>query len=62
VIARRLAAARDEIRDATFYSHWIVNDDLEQAYRELSSILTAERLRRVDRAALTHHVLTRRSP
>ena len=61
VIDRRLAAAREEITNADFYTYWIINDDLEQAYRELSSILIAERLRRVDRRALTQCVLTRRT-
>jgi guanylate kinase len=62
VIVRRLEAARSEIDDAGFYTHWIVNDDLEQACRELSSILIAERLRRIDSRALVHHVLNRRDP
>ena len=62
VIERRLQAAQDEIARADFYSHWIVNDDLEQAYRELRAILIAERLKRVDAAALRQRVLTRRAP
>lgn len=52
VIARRLAVAEHEIEAASFYSHWIINDDLEAAFDELRSILIAERLRRVDAAEL----------
>jgi guanylate kinase len=52
VIALRLEAAQSEIEAATFYSHWILNDDLESAFDELQSILIAERLRRVDSAKL----------
>ena len=46
VIARRLASARDEIAKWAGYDYVLVNDDLERAFRELKSILTAERTRR----------------
>jgi guanylate kinase len=45
VIERRLLAAQAEIRRARSYDYCLVNDDLEQAFRELASIVTAERLR-----------------
>lgn len=57
VIARRLAAARAEIADATFYTHWIVNDDLDHAVGELAAVLQGERLRRVDKQELVRTVL-----
>lgn len=56
-IARRLKIAADEIRQATFYTHWIVNDDLTQAVHDLEAIICAERLRRVDKQALMRRVM-----
>jgi guanylate kinase len=55
-IERRLAAARQEIERASFYTHWIVNDQLDEAVRDLEAILRAERLRRVDKDALRERV------
>jgi guanylate kinase len=51
-IQRRLQVAADEIRAAHFYTHWIVNDDLERAVDDLCAIVRAERLRHVDKQAL----------
>ena len=45
-IEKRMQAATQEIKEATGYTHWIINDDLEKAYKELSSIVLAERIRR----------------
>jgi guanylate kinase len=57
-IERRLQAAREEIHQAAdLYSHWLVNDDLDQACRELRCVLIGERLRRVDRSALIRELL-----
>lgn len=56
-IQRRLAATKSEIEAATFYTYWLVNDDLDHAVREMSSIIIAERLRRVDKAALTQALI-----
>jgi guanylate kinase len=47
VIHRRLARAYGEIAHWSEYDYVIVNDDLERAYAELSSIYRAERLKRV---------------
>ena len=55
-IGRRLAVAAEEIRQASFYTHWIVNDDLERAVLDLESIVRAERLRNVNRAALMRKI------
>jgi guanylate kinase len=46
VITRRLANARDEIAKWGGYDYVLLNDDLERAFGELRSILTAERTRR----------------
>jgi guanylate kinase len=56
-IERRLAAARHEIELASFYTHWIVNDRLEDAVQDLEAILRVERLRRIDKSALQQRVL-----
>lgn len=56
-IARRLDAARDEIKSATFYTHWILNDDLERSVGALRAILVAERHKRYSRSALLEQVL-----
>jgi guanylate kinase len=57
VIERRLQAARDEIEKSTFYTHFIVNDDLDRALGELKSVLVGERLKRVDKEALVRTLL-----
>ena len=44
--------AAQEIQDATGYTHWIVNDDLDAALEELKAVVVAERVRRRDREAL----------
>ena len=53
----RLRVAGDEIRQATFYSHWLVNDDLDTAIENLASILRAERLKRLNKQAILHEIL-----
>ncbi|MBF0317190.1 MAG: guanylate kinase [Nitrospirae bacterium] len=45
VIHRRVEKARDEVREGMLYDYIIVNDNLDQALRELSSIITANRVR-----------------
>lgn len=44
VIARRLAEARNEISHFSEYDYLIVNDDFDQALRELLAIITASEL------------------
>ena len=48
-IAGRLTRARQEYREADFYQYIIVNDDADQAARELSAIMLAEHCRATDR-------------
>ncbi len=44
-IARRLAEARNEIADSSWFDYWIVNDDLQLAYERLRAIYLAEKIR-----------------
>ena len=44
VIARRIAAAHDEMRHVDEFDYVIINDDLHQASGDLQSIVTASRL------------------
>ena len=48
-IQGRLQRARQEYAEASFYDYIIVNDDVETAALELSSIINAERCRAADR-------------
>ena len=45
VIEARLQRAAEELKEADLYDYLIINDDLETAAREFSSILTAEHCR-----------------
>jgi guanylate kinase len=38
-IARRLAAARDEMEEASWFDHVVVNDDVERAATEVAGII-----------------------
>lgn len=44
-IARRIAAARDEMRHVDEFDYVIINDDLQQALENLKSVISASRLR-----------------
>ena len=44
IIARRIAAARDEMRHVDEFDYVIINDDLQQALGNLRSIVSASRL------------------
>ncbi len=46
VIATRLANARDEVRFASRYRYWLVNDDLDAAVNRMKAVITAEECRR----------------
>jgi guanylate kinase len=46
VIAGRMAKSRDEISHWAEYDYVLVNEDLDQTFANLKSILTAERLKR----------------
>jgi len=51
-IEKRLANARVEIEHWREYDFVVINDDLDKAYSEVKSIVTAERLRRDRRPGL----------
>ena len=55
-IERRLANARMEIQRWNEYDYVLVNDDLDEAFRSLQGILSAERLKRARRIGLTGFV------
>lgn len=48
-ICCRLKRARNEYREADFYDYIVINDDPDQAARELDAIITAEQCRYQDR-------------
>lgn len=57
VIARRIANARDEIREAVWYDYLVINDDFSQAFSELKSIVLAEGCRTPRRRAKISRIL-----
>ena len=56
VVAKRMAEASREISHWPEYDYVIVNDEIEDSHRQITSILTAERLRRRRRVGLTAFV------
>lgn len=57
VIARRIANARDEIREAVWYDYVVVNEDLQQALTELKAIVIAEGCRTPQRQSMIVKIL-----
>ena len=57
VVRRRLDNAPGEIRQAVNFDHWVVNDNLEQAYDELRAVYLAEGLRPAYRPTLPDEIL-----
>jgi len=51
VIAKRLRGAVEEMRHCVEYDYLVVNDDFDQALKDLQSIIQAQRLRQVVQAA-----------
>ncbi len=56
VVAKRMAEASREISHWPEYDYVIVNDEIEDSHRQITAILTAERLRRRRRVGLTEFV------
>jgi len=56
VIVRRLRNAADEIPHWEEYDYVLVNRDLDKSFARLRAILTAERLRRVQKVDIEHFV------
>jgi guanylate kinase len=59
VIARRVAAARDEIAHVSEFDYVIINDDFNRAALDLQSIVRAERLRRTRQLTRQHDLVNR---
>jgi len=51
VIAKRLRGAVEEMRHCVEYDYLVVNDDFDQALKDLQSIIQTQRLRQVVQAA-----------
>ena len=58
VIAGRMARSRDEISHWAEYDYVLINNDLDQCFQELQTILRAERMRRTRQPALTDFIRT----
>jgi guanylate kinase len=56
VIAKRMRKSWDEISRWDAYDYVLVNDDLDATFEKLKTIVTAERLRRVQQPGLGDHV------
>lgn len=56
VIAKRMQKSWDEISHWDGYDYVLINDDLEQSFERLVTIVTAERLRREQQPGLAAHV------
>jgi len=52
----RVRAARDELRAAVSYQYAVVNDNLDAAYRVVSSIIDAEAVKHARQPQLTARV------
>jgi guanylate kinase len=59
VVARRLAAAREEIAHVSEYEYVIINDDFNRAAQDLRSIIRAERLKLARQLARNLSLLNR---
>jgi guanylate kinase len=59
VVARRLAAAREEISHVSEYEYVIINDDFNRAAQDLRSIIRAERLKLARQLARNLNLLNR---
>ena len=59
VIARRMAAARQEISRVNEYDYVIINENLDEALRGLTCIVQAERLRMAAQLVRHHDLVTR---
>lgn len=56
-IARRLANAVGEMRQADFFDYWVVNDDLDTAYEELRAVYLAGRCKPALRPGMLESIL-----
>jgi guanylate kinase len=55
-IGKRMLKSWDEISHWGSYDYVLVNDDLDQTFTDLKTIVTATRLRRLQQPGLVDHV------
>ncbi|WP_424833651.1 guanylate kinase [Ruegeria sp.] len=58
VIAKRMLKSWDEISHWGYYDYVLVNDDLDATEEKLKTIVSAERMRRIQQPELQNHVRT----
>ncbi|WP_170769762.1 guanylate kinase [Ruegeria lacuscaerulensis] len=58
VIAKRMLKSWDEISHWGYYDYVLVNDDLDATEEKLKTIVSAERMRRIQQPVLQNHVRT----
>ncbi|WP_171207479.1 MULTISPECIES: guanylate kinase [unclassified Ruegeria] len=56
VISKRMLKSWDEISHWGYYDYVLVNDDLDATEEKLKTIISAERMRRIQQPALQEHV------
>ena len=61
VIAKRMLKSWDEISHWGYYDYVLVNDDLDATEEKLKTIVSAERMRRIQQPSLQSHVRTLQS-
>jgi guanylate kinase len=61
-VHRRLGTAAQEILSAASYTHFIINDNLDEATVALESVVRAERLKHVHKEVMFKQVLGRHGP
>nr|WP_321252965.1 guanylate kinase [uncultured Ruegeria sp.] len=61
VIAKRMLKSWDEISHWGYYDYVLINDDLNATEEKLKTIVSAERMRRIQQPALQDHVRTLQS-
>lgn len=59
VVARRLAAAREEISHVSEYEYVMINDDFDRAAQDLRSVIRAERLKLARQLARNLNLINR---
>ncbi|MBO9445060.1 guanylate kinase [Ruegeria sp. R14_0] len=58
VIAKRMLKSWDEISHWGYYDYVLINDDLDATEEKLKTIVSAERMRRIQQPTLQQHVRT----
>jgi len=58
VIAKRMAAAKEEISHVSEYDYVIINDNMDVALRDLVSVVQSERLRAPAQLTRYHDLVT----